>query len=84
MADEIPTELAKWMARIETKLDTVLVGHDDHEKRIRALETSATEAKDHGPRITALESGRWPLHTITVLLSAAGLIAAILLAILKH
>lgn len=28
------------MARIETKLDTVISGHDDHEKRIRALEAN--------------------------------------------
>lgn len=86
MADDlpIPTELARWMARIETKLDTVISGHDDHEKRLRALESQATESKDHGTRLTALESVRWPLPTLSALISGGALITAILVAILKH
>lgn len=86
MADDlpIPTELARWMARIETKLDTVIAGHDDHEKRLRALEAQATASNDHGSRLSALESVRWPVPTISALIAAGGLITAILIAIFKH
>lgn len=85
MADDlpIPTELARWMARIETKLDTVISGHDDHEKRMRALESQATEQRDHEARLAALESNRWPMQSISTLISAIAMIAAIAATILS-
>lgn len=43
----IPTEdaaLASFLTRVETKLDTVLTSHTDHEARIRILEERRTVA----------------------------------------
>lgn len=36
--------LAATLARLETKLDTALAGHADHEGRIRALEARVWQA----------------------------------------
>jgi hypothetical protein len=36
--EPLPTVLVQFMTRIETKLDQMISGHDDHEKRLRALE----------------------------------------------
>jgi hypothetical protein len=36
--------LAATLARLETKLDTSLAGHTDHESRIRALEARVWQA----------------------------------------
>jgi hypothetical protein len=36
--------LAATLARLETKLDTALAGHTDHETRLRALEARVWQA----------------------------------------
>ncbi|HEY9482533.1 MAG TPA: hypothetical protein VIR00_06185 [Micromonosporaceae bacterium] len=74
MADEA---VAVTLARIEAKLDAVISGHEDHEKRLRALEVSATASGDHGARLTALEANRWPLPALGAVIAIAALIVAI-------
>lgn len=43
------------VTRIETKLDTLIGGHEDHEARIRTLEGIPNTTKDHETRIRKLE-----------------------------
>jgi hypothetical protein len=43
------------LVRIETKLDNVLTGHADHEKRIRVLERLLTVAAATGGIIATLK-----------------------------
>ncbi|MGO4747830.1 hypothetical protein AB4212_04195 [Streptomyces sp. 2MCAF27] len=73
--------LSRKVDQIDTKLDHFLNETreikddlDDHEKRLRALETGETERQRRAAaRLDALESGRWPLPTLGVL---AGLVGA--------
>ena len=42
-------DIATLMARMETKLDTVIAGIHDHEGRIRSAETALTTHSSHDP-----------------------------------
>lgn len=68
--------LAVTLARIETKLDNAISLGTDHERRLRIVEARHDD-KDHDAlekRVTTLESGRWPLPSLAVLLSVAAVI----------
>lgn len=43
--NELPTELVRWMSRIETKLDGAISGQGDHELRLRVLEAKIAQYK---------------------------------------
>lgn len=68
--------LAVTLARIETKLDNAISLGSDHERRLRHLEAQHDDKdhENHEVRITRLESGRWPLPSIAVLMSVAAVI----------
>lgn len=59
-AEQIPG-LVERMIRIETKLDVSNANYQDHENRIRALETDNTPGGhgDHETRIRRLERSVW-------------------------
>ena len=38
-------ELQRWMGRVETKIDTLLDTHKEHEARIQSLETDRNRVK---------------------------------------
>lgn len=74
--DEEP--MPPWAVRIETKLDFFISRQDDHENRIRILESHATA--DHGNRLTSLEQWKFtlPVSGLVALISAiAAVIAAL-------
>jgi hypothetical protein len=71
---------AQLLIRIETKLDMALRAQDDHEGRIRALESHGTLT--HGDRITALERWRYALP-VAALLSLVSIVAAVTTAYLR-
>jgi hypothetical protein len=76
-------QLFQELAKVSAKLDVLIAGQADHEARIRLLE-KAPQGTDHEDRIRALERGRWPLANITPLLTLAGVVVAILVAVFKH
>ena len=41
----MPDELQRWMGRVETKIDTLLDTHKEHEGRIASLESDRNRAK---------------------------------------
>ena len=47
-------QVATALTRIETKLDTVLTGHEDHEKRIRSLERAVWIAAGGAGTVSAI------------------------------
>ncbi|MEU0808641.1 hypothetical protein [Streptomyces sp. NPDC005970] len=71
---------AHLLVRIETKLDLVLRHQEDHEGRIRVLESHGTI--DHDQRIASLEKWRHALPTAAIL-SLASVITAVITAVLK-
>jgi hypothetical protein len=76
-------QLFQELAKVSAKIDVLLSGQADHEARIRLLE-KAPQGTDHEDRLRALEKGRWPLANIMPLLTLAGVLVAILVAVLKH
>lgn len=68
------------LVRIETKLDIALRQQEDHEGRIRTLESHGSGS--HEERITALERWRYALPTAAVL-SAASCITAVATAVIR-
>lgn len=68
------------LVRIETKLDVALRAQEDHERRIRALESHGTN--DHDVRLTAVEKWRYAL-TPTIFLSIASIATAVSTAVLR-
>lgn len=54
-------ESALLLVRIETKLDVALRQQEDHERRLRVLESHGTS--DHDARIVGLEKWRYALPT---------------------
>lgn len=71
---------AQLLIRIETKLDITLRQQEDHEGRMRVLESHGTA--DHDTRISALERWRYALPTST-LLSLASVVTAATSAFLR-
>lgn len=75
----IVKEIYDAVLRLTGKMETLISQHDeqradikDHENRIRLIE--ANLPKDHEPRIRQLESGRWPLPTLSVMVAVAALV----------
>ncbi len=69
------------LTRLETKLDTATAGVADHETRIRVVEQEALREADVAPMradVEALKRSRWPLPTIAVLASLAGVAIALI------
>lgn len=69
-----------WAVRIETKLDFFISRLDDHENRIRMLESHGTT--DHGSRLTALEQWKFTLP-VSGLIALVSAIAAVIAALGK-
>lgn len=73
-------QVSRLVSRIDGKLDGILVDNreiksdvSDHEARIRALELGDTERqRTDSARLSALESGRWPLPALGALTGLAG------------
>lgn len=60
------------LARIEVKLDIVLSRYEDHEIRLRRLESHGTD--DHDSRITALERWKYALPASVLATALSGAI----------
>ena len=76
-------QLFQQLTQVLAKLDVLISGQADHEARIRLLE-KAPQGTDHEDRIRVLENARWPLTNVTPLVTLAGVVVAILVAIFKH
>lgn len=60
----IVKEIYDAVLRLTGKMETLISQHDEQRADI----------KDHETRIRQLESGRWPLPTLSVILAAAALV----------
>lgn len=68
------------LVRIETKLDLALRQQEDHERRLRVLESHGTS--DIDIRVTSLERWRYALPT-AAFLSLASMATAVVTALLR-
>ncbi|MFI6276695.1 hypothetical protein [Streptomyces sp. NPDC050988] len=62
------------VTRVDSKLEALTgqaVQLNDHENRLRALESSP-KTTDIEPRVSTLERARWPLPTVAALTGVAG------------
>jgi hypothetical protein len=66
------------LARMEVKLDQLLIESSDHESRIRRLEERPSPARDHESRLRKLEERRWPLPVVSIVFSGMAVGAALL------
>lgn len=55
----------------------------DHSLELRPLAGAAQQISDHETRLRALERGRWPMTSVTILIALASLAVAILAAFMK-
>lgn len=70
--------LIERMIRIETKLDVYNDGHQDHETRLRVLETDNTPGghQDHETRIRRMEKSLWLLAGVAA--AGGGVVGSII------
>jgi hypothetical protein len=68
------------LVRIETKLDLALRQQEDHEYRLRILESHGTAS--HGDRLSMLERWRYALPTAAVL-SLASMVSVVVTTVWK-
>jgi hypothetical protein len=66
-------DTASRLARIEVKLDLALTRYEDHELRIRRLESHGTaDIAVHDARITALERWKYSLPATSLIAAVEG------------
>lgn len=64
-------DIAILMARMETKLDTVVAGIQDHEGRIRTAEMALVTHSSHDPEIVKLREDMDNLNIVNAAMSRA-------------
>jgi hypothetical protein len=81
-------DIYKQMVQLTTRVDTALARADqadriiaEHEAELRPLASAATQLTDHEGRLRALERGRWPIASLTLVIALAGLGVAVAVAL---
>ena len=80
------TDIKQNVSNLETKLDSVIIRGEDHEKRMRELENTTTNIKslNLADRITSIERKVWALPSVLSVIAFAALIVSIITLVTKH
>lgn len=73
--EALTIQLTRMETRVDLKLDQLLARDDDHEKRLRRLESRSDPAikiSDHETRLRSLEAWRWKLTGAVLVAGALG------------
>jgi hypothetical protein len=81
-------DIYRQMVTLTSRVDTSLARQDqadrsiaEHEADLRLLAGAPAQLVDHESRLRAVERGRWPVTSLTVLIALAGLAVSVAVAL---